>query len=269
VHTPARQAEAVGSVQSLFCRHATQRPPRLHSLPVCVAQSVFDRHSTQLDVVTLQSGVDVLAHPALEVHPGRQEKSCGSQMGAAVPQSALLTHATHCPVPRKQRGRPAGQSDAFAHSTHCRVVGSQIGAPAPQSEDVLQPTHSPVPLLVSHRGAPRGHAVGPVQAVWHWWSPGQHEGVAAGQSVSRWHWPHCPSATQTGAEAGQLALLRQSTHPRVALHCWLVSHCTVPFTPHSALPAGRPDELLPPQATSTTRMALARAPSEPMIRRMG
>jgi hypothetical protein len=237
-------------------------------LPGWAAQSTFDRHSTQLDVVTSQSGVDVPAHVALEVHPGRHVKVRGSHTGAAVPQSASPRHATHCPVPRKQRGRAAGQSDACAHSTHCRVDGSQIGAPAPQSDGVLQPTHSPFPLVVSQTGALRGHVVGPVQAAWHWWSPGQQEGVAAGQSASSSHSAHCPrAATQKGAAAGQLALLRHSTHPRLALHCRPVSHWMVPFTPQRALPGGSPDEL-PPQAIRTSRTALASAPSEPKDRRM-
>jgi hypothetical protein len=60
-----------------------------------------------------------------------------------------------------------------------------------------------------------------VHAAWHWWSPGQHEGCAAGQSEFDRHAPHRPIATtQSGVGCEQPPLLVQSTQPSVGLHCW-------------------------------------------------
>src|ERR1700722_6874677 len=102
-------------------------------------------------------------------------------MGAAEPQSELLRHSTHCPDDSRHRGLDAGQLLFCEHWTHWLVLGSQMEAPAPQSVELWQPTHSPVPDAVSQIGVFLGQAVDELQAGWHWWSPGQHEGDAAGE----------------------------------------------------------------------------------------
>jgi hypothetical protein len=178
--------------QSVFARQTAQVPSGAHSFPVCDAQSVLVRHSTQLEVIVSQMGA-IAEHPALDVHPARQLKSCGSQMGMAVPQSALLRQFTHWPWPTRQRGWLVGQSEFVSHCTHCDVVGSQIGPIIPiwvaavQSVDVLQPTHDPFWLVVSQMGVTPWQSALLAQAAWQVWSPGQHAGVATGQSESERH----------------------------------------------------------------------------------
>lgn len=179
----------------MFCAQSAQRPPRPHTFPGRAAQSALPRHWTQLDELVSHTGVDVPAHCALEEHPARQEKSCGSQIGIAVPQSAFPRHCTHCPVPAKQRGRFAGQSALTAHCTHSRVAGAHTLLPPLQSAAVVQPTHSPTPELAMQRGALPGQPPPPapppaVHAAWHRWSPGQHDGVAAEHCASARHSAH-------------------------------------------------------------------------------
>jgi len=65
---PSPLQKAVGALQSLFCRHWT------HEL-VCVS------HSGAL-----------AEHCELLVQPDRHVKSCGSQMGCALPQSEFARH---------------------------------------------------------------------------------------------------------------------------------------------------------------------------------
>src|SRR5258708_22404234 len=125
-------------------------------------------------------------------------------MGAAEPQSELLKHSTHCPGPARHRGWLAGQSEFTAHATHCEVVASQMGAPAAQSDADRHPTHTPLPEVVTQKGVlpplpmPGLLAVQSAfvaQEAWHWWSPGQHAGVAAGQSAFARQPAHRPVLT--------------------------------------------------------------------------
>ena len=116
----------------------------------------------------------------------------GLQMGRATPQSELSRHATHRPVVPKHRGAVAGQSESAAQATHDLVSGSQILLLPVQSAASLHTTHDPVG---SHFGVARGQtlaALSGVQAAWHWWSPGQHEGDAAAQSELDPHAAHRP-----------------------------------------------------------------------------
>jgi hypothetical protein len=55
---------------------------------------------------------------------------------------------------------------------------------------------------------------------------------------------------QRGLVAGQSEFALHSTQPSVLLHSWAIWHMSVPFTPHSALPAPGPFELLQPRIAS-------------------
>jgi hypothetical protein len=126
--------------QSLFDWQTTHVPSAAQILPGCDAQSVLLWHCTQDEFAVSQNGVSP-EQPALLVHPARQWKSCGSQIGADAPQSALPRHCTHCPADRRHRGASAGQLLFCEHWTHCWVVVSQIAVPPLQSVEVRHPTH--------------------------------------------------------------------------------------------------------------------------------
>ena len=154
--------------QSVFDRQTAHVPSGAHSLPVCDAQSALVRHWTQVESVVWQNGA-VAEHCAFEVHPARHEKSCGSQIGWAVPQSALLKQLTHCPWPTRQRGCAAGQSELVSQCTHCDVVGSQMVpiVDVAQSIEDLHPTHAPLLLVVSQIGVGAWQSVLVAHAAWH------------------------------------------------------------------------------------------------------
>ncbi len=170
----------VADGQSESARHATHAPSLPQSLPAWVAQSTLPTHWTQVDSLALHTGV-APEHSELDVHPGMQVKARGLQIGlAAPPQSELSRHATQRPVAAKHRGAPAGQSESTAHATHWAVVGSQTLFAPVQGGAALHPPQPPA--AGSQVGAVRGHTVAAlavVQAAWHWWSPGQHDGEAA------------------------------------------------------------------------------------------
>jgi hypothetical protein len=111
--------------QSAFAAQVTQAPSALQTLPGWFTQSALAPHWTQIDWLVLQTGV-LPPHSELMVQPGMQVKERGLQIGLAAPQSELSRQATHCPLPAKHRGAPAGQSESTAHATHRPVVGSQI-----------------------------------------------------------------------------------------------------------------------------------------------
>jgi hypothetical protein len=165
------------------------------------------------------------------VQPGRQVNPSGSQIGAALPQSAFEMHCTHCPSRSSQRGAPAGQSPFVRHSTHVCVEVSQSFASAGQSLADAQPTQSPAAVQM---GASLGHVAPLAHAAWHWRSDDQHAGVVPLQSAFDTHVTHDP-ARQCGAAAGQLALAMQSTQPRAGSQVWPESQWFEPFTPHTAL----------------------------------
>jgi hypothetical protein len=176
--------------QSELARHATHVPSVPQSLPAWVAQSTLPTHWTQVDSLVLHTGV-APAHSELDVHPGMQVKARGLQIGLAMPQSELSRHATQRPVAAKHRGAPAGQSESTAHATHWAVVGSQTLFAPVQGVVALHPTQTFA--SGSQVGALRGHTVAAlavVQAGWHWWSPGQHDGEAFGQSEFAAHAAH-------------------------------------------------------------------------------
>jgi len=265
---------AVG--QSLFCKQTTHWPSGLHSLAVAEVQSVFAMHCTHVENDVLQMGVSPW-QPAFDVHPARQVKSCGSQMGCAVPQSALERQSTQWPSATRHRGALAGQSVFVAHSTHCCVAVSQMGRGVPaQVLGLVHPTHAPGVVDVSQTGAGGGQSALVAHPAWQAWSPGQHDGVAVGQLALDVHSAHWPiEVTQKGAVAGQSVLPRQSTHPSVRSHCCPLGQWSVPLTPHSALPEpGPPPTLLldPPHATripTTTDEAATqkeRWPMKPTVR---
>jgi hypothetical protein len=207
----------VGEGQSLFWTQTTHEPSGPQIGPGREAQSEFARHSTHDDVLVSQSGVSCPQF-ALLVHPARQVKSCGSQMGFAVPQSALLRHSTHWPAPGKQRGAVAGQSPSAPHATQLLVVASQMGWSVGQSELALHWTQTP-PDDASQVGVSLGQSPFWAHVGWHWWSPGQHDGIAAPQSAFVRHATHWPvGARHSGAGCPQSPFVRQSTHPSAALH---------------------------------------------------
>ena len=80
-----------------------------------------------------------------------------------------------------------------------------------------QPTQTPA--VVSQCGAALGHMAELVQDAWHWWSPGQHAGAAAGQSELAPHAAHCPTPEmQIGVGCAQSEFVAQATHPSVGSH---------------------------------------------------
>jgi hypothetical protein len=167
-HTRHWSAWQTGALcgQSLFAWQ-TRHAPSAQTFPGWVEQSELARHCTQEDVIVSHSGVSP-EQPVLLVQPARHRNSCGSQIGAAAPQSELLRHATHCPDESRHLGADAGQSLFWPHCTHWLVVESQIGVPPWQLLADSQPTHWPVPEEVLQVGAFWGHAVDDVHAAWHW-----------------------------------------------------------------------------------------------------
>jgi hypothetical protein len=155
----------VGAAQSAFVAQATQRPrgPQAFAAGVA-AQSAFVAHCAHSEVVGLHFGA-VAGHWESAVHPARQRKPSGLQIGAAVPQSAFARHCTHVCSATLQRGAVAGQSVFAAHWTQDDVVALQIGAVAGQSVLVLQPMQAPVAVL--QMLASRPHCAFVVQAGWH------------------------------------------------------------------------------------------------------
>jgi hypothetical protein len=211
----------------------------------------------------------------LLVHPPRHTKKCGSHTGCAAPQSELLTHWTHWFVAVWHLGAFGGQSLSAIHCTHCSVAELQAAIGAAQSADVWHPTHAPTPDDVSQMCATPGQSMFVMHAAWQLLSPGQHEGLAAGQSLFFAHSPHAPvPGRHTGAACGQFASEVHSTQPSTGSHWRPARHSLVPFTPQSALPGPGPlaPSVLPPQATSTKTTAatacLARAPTRPFPRMM-
>ena len=101
-------------------------------------------HCTQRDVMVLQTGAAVVVHCVLAVHPALHMKVCWSQMGAVVPQSESVRHATHVCAETWQSGSAPPQSVFDWHCTHSCDVGSQILAAAGQSLAVMHPTQAPV-----------------------------------------------------------------------------------------------------------------------------
>jgi hypothetical protein len=184
-----------------------------HNLPGSPRQSASVKHSTHNETAVLHTGATGV-QLALFAHPGKQRKTRGLQIGAAAAQSASLVHATHVWFARWHFGRFMGQSLSATQGTHLCVAGSQAGLPPEQSADVLQPTHSPTPDDVSQMCAPPEQSAFVVQAAWQVLSPGQHDGVAAAQSLLFPHSPQVPApALHAGASSGQSAFEAHPTHP--------------------------------------------------------
>jgi hypothetical protein len=241
----------VGALQFASVEHATHRPSAPQTGVDVPLQSAAVTHWTHDDVAASQCCA-VAGHWLSAVQPERQVNSCGSQIGAATPQSAFETQRTHWFL--RQRGASVGQSVFARHSTHCCDVGSHVFASrCVQSALVWQPMQAP--LVVSQIGAwSRPHMALLVHAAWHVWSPGQQTGVAVPlQSALVRHCPHEP-ATQTFALAGHCVSAVHSTQPSVASHCSAMPQWFVPFTPHTALPApgppSPPEGDAPPSASS-------------------
>jgi hypothetical protein len=133
--------------QSLFAWQTTHEPSA-QILPGCDAQSTLEPHWAHDEVAVSQIGASP-EQLELLVHPERQWKSLGSQIGADAPQSELLRHCTHWPWAGRHRGASMGQSLFCAHSTHCSVVESQILLPLVQSADDWHPTQAPALVLQS------------------------------------------------------------------------------------------------------------------------
>jgi hypothetical protein len=151
--------------------HATQKPTSQKGF-VAVVQSDAFAHSTQRDVVVLQTGVAMFVHCVSVVQPARHIDVCRSQMGAAVPQSEFDVQATHECVAVRQRGVAAGQSVSASHWTHCCEVMSQSFAVAGQSVAVMHPTHAPVVESQSSFLPQAAAAASATQAAWQVWLPG-------------------------------------------------------------------------------------------------
>lgn len=112
--------------QLLSRRHATQAPSGSQKLLLGEVQSALAPHSTQPALAVLHTGVDP-EHWASDVHPSTHTKRPGSQIGLAVPQSALLRHATQVLVAGAQNGSVIGQSVLAPHSTHASVAALHTG----------------------------------------------------------------------------------------------------------------------------------------------
>jgi hypothetical protein len=85
------------------------------------AQSVFERHCTQLDSLVLQRGRSPLHCASLE-HPALHLSSSGSQNGVVPPQSVFERHCTQRFRPVRHLRALAGQSLSAAHCTHRWVL---------------------------------------------------------------------------------------------------------------------------------------------------
>jgi hypothetical protein len=92
-HFPWSPQYGVGAAQPVSAVHCTQRPSAVHTGVDVPAQSALVVHWVQRESAVLQCGA-AAGHCASVVQPVRQTKSCGSQMGAAVPQSLFERHAT-------------------------------------------------------------------------------------------------------------------------------------------------------------------------------
>ena len=62
-----------------------------------------------------QTVAPIMVHCALAVQPARHMKVRWSQMGAVVPQSEFVVHATHACVAVRHFGLAAGQSASALH----------------------------------------------------------------------------------------------------------------------------------------------------------
>jgi len=146
------QTGFVASLQSLFITQIAHSPRSVLHTGAATGQSELCRHATHWLSVVLQNGV-VPPQFALLVHPSRQVKSWGLQIGRAVPQSLFERHSTQLWSPRKQRGAAAPQSELARQPTQRSVVVSQSGRFVPaQSVLALQPMQSPV--AVSQMSSP-------------------------------------------------------------------------------------------------------------------
>ena len=89
-------------------------------------QSALAPHSARPALAVLHTGVDP-EHWASDVHSFDAHEAPRSQIGLAVPQSALLRHATQVLVAGAQNGSVIGQSVLAPHSTHASVVALHTG----------------------------------------------------------------------------------------------------------------------------------------------
>jgi len=130
---------------------------------------------------------------------------------------------------------------------------------------VLQPTQAPAPAL--QMGEAAGHDEESAQGAWHACVPGQQARAEAGQSALVAQAAQTPvPATHTGVDPAQSVSRTQSTQPSAASHFWLPRHCTVPFTPQSAVPLPNPLLLAPPQAMTAATSAAAKKTQDLMPR---
>jgi hypothetical protein len=97
-----------------------------------------------------------LASPA---HPGRHTNRIGLQMGAAMPQSALLVHEAHWFVANRHLGAFIGQSPSATHWTHRCVAELHLARGGEQSVEVPHSTHWPTPDDVSQTCAVPGQSM--------------------------------------------------------------------------------------------------------------
>ena len=125
--------------------HTAHRPSLLQ-IGAAVPQSVFTLHWTQSCVVVLQIGFAESVQSGLVAHakwhlwsrpqsdgalqsPSTRHCShwplAASQIGATVPQSALVAHVPHRPIDAEQIGLSAGQSVFARHWTHAPALASQ------------------------------------------------------------------------------------------------------------------------------------------------
>jgi hypothetical protein len=81
--------------QSLSCAHCTHSPLSQTGVDV-PAQCAFVVHCTHAAFAVSQCAFGGEQFASL-VQPARQRRRCGSQTGAAVPQSPFERHCTHAP----------------------------------------------------------------------------------------------------------------------------------------------------------------------------
>ena len=242
---PSRPASGPGPAGRQASHRLASPPRRTLQNGVATGQSAEARHSTHAFLIVSQTGAPPsLEHCASVVHPGVQRFARQTGPAAEVAQSVSAMHSTQRFVAVSHSGAPASappQSAPVTHCTHCWVVishtGRRSGPPASgmQSADVEQPTHAPV--ATSHLFVAPPH-IGPPSVAhdaWQIWVLGQQTGVEdPAQSALVAQTTQVP-LRQTFIPLGHWAFVRHSTQP-----------AGTPGPPVQRLPPSCPPLLPPP-----------------------
>ena len=173
----------VADGQSESARHATHDAVgRRKACPPGSRSRRCATHSTQVDSLVLHTGVAPEHSDARRATGDAGEGARAADRPGSDPAVGVVEARDAADrVAAKHRGAPAGQSesDGAGHAL-VRWSASQILFAPVQGVAALHPTQTPA--SGSQVGAVRGHTVAAlavVQAAWHWWSPGQHDGAEA------------------------------------------------------------------------------------------